>query len=128
MEAYSFFTDCITDSFFFNKHDTKIQLKQHKYIIKSNNKEIDYINQLLKLLFLKHTHTQKKIMQMIKKTNKKKGSIKLPPHGKSTPATPQMEALMAIVKKKEPSTVVVKISTSDVAGILDSAHLYISAT
>ena len=36
---------------------------------------------------------------MIKKTNKKKGSIKRPPHGKSTPATPQMEALMAIVKK-----------------------------
>ena len=86
------------------------------------------MNQLLRLPLLKYTHTEKNNTFDKKKTNKKKSSTSLPPQGKATPTTPQTEVPMATVKEKEPSTVVAKASTPEVAGILNSLHFYVSAT
>ena len=57
-----------------------------------------------------------------------KGSSNLPPQGKSTPTIPQMEVPMETAKGYELSIVVTKASTSEVAGILDPLHFYVSAT
>ena len=64
---------------------------------------------------------------MIKKKTNKRSSTNLPPKEKSTPTTPQTEVHMAIVKEQEPSTLLAKTSTPEVAGILDSPHFYVSA-
>ena len=67
---------------------------------------------------LKHTHTYNI-------NNKKKKAI-LTSLPISTPTTPQTEALTITVKEKEPSTVVAKTSTPEVAGILNPLHSYVS--
>ena len=91
-----------------------------KKTFKNNNNNNNYINQLLRLTLLKHTHTHLKIIII-------KGNTNLPPQGISTSITPQMEALMATVKEKELSAIVTKTSTPEVAGILDPFHSYVNA-
>ena len=72
--------------------------KYKKKTFKSNNKNNNYINQLLKLPLLKHTHThtQKK---KEKNNNNKKGNTNLPAQGMSIPTLPQAEAPTVTVKE-----------------------------
>ena len=69
---------------------------QKKKIIKSNNKNNNYINQWLKLSLLKHTHTH---THTHTETIIKKGNTNLFPQGISTPTTPQMDTPTATVKE-----------------------------
>ena len=77
----------------------------------------------MKLPLLKHTHTQQRKIIIITK-----GNANLPPQGISTPTTPETKAMTATVKEQEPLTAVTKISTPEVAGILDPLHSYVSST
>ena len=100
----------------------------------------NYINKLLRMLLLKQTHTKKnKIIIIITTTTttttiiiiiiiKGNTNLNLPPHRKSTPSTPQIEAPTATVKEQELSTVATKSSTLEAAGILGPPHSYVSAT
>ena len=86
-------------------------LQQHKNAVKSNNKNNNYINQLLRLPLLKHTHTKNNNSNNNNNNNNyyyyyyyyyynnDKGSSNLPSNGKSTPRTPQMEVPTAKVKE-----------------------------
>ena len=77
---------------------------------------------------LKCTHAQKKNTYVKKKKKEKEKQYHPPsPRKKTTPTTPQTEVPMATAKE-EPSTVAAKTSTSEVVGILDFLHFYVSAT
>ena len=97
-------------------------LQQRDSTVKNNNKKNNYINQLLRLPLLKHTHTEKN-----NTINKKKAVPTSLPKEKAPLQDPRQRFPLAAVKEKGPSTVVAKTSTLEVAGILDP-HFYVSAT
>ena len=57
-----------------------------------------------------------------------KGNTNLPSQGISIPTTPQTKTTTTTVKESEPSTVVAKTPTPEVAGTLEPLHSYVSAT